>query len=517
MADAETRKFSEYVVPNMATNLVRTLLTALLGLMLTPFYIGELGEAWRILPLAVSVTAYVLLVTDEMTNAFSRYLVVAVHGGDRKEANKVYTTTVLGVGRIVAISIPFVILIAWISPYVFNADAGSEGSIQLLFLMILSSTMLVAFSACFNGIFTVFNKLYILNIARILFLSFQALFVVIFFLFKPSLEAIGASHVIASIIFFFLVWYFSRRLCPDLKIDRGSFDKKLIKEMGGLGIWIIVNRVGMLMFIQASLIMVNIFAPELGVDFGIVAVFISMTGNAFMVMTTALSPLFYLNYATKNIENLVRIAKTAVKVIGMLMAFPIAYICIFSPQILTAWLPNDLTHISGIVFMMFTVQVAVSAMNALETIPVLYMRVKEVAVVTVFVGIVSVMLTAFVLTMTDLGLIGVAAVWTASMFVLNVIMYPLMIARMIPVRWHTFLLPLISGHLALICCIAVGMVFSFFYTIPSTWFAILTSFLIGFVLYMGFVFTIGLNKEDKGMVRGILPSFIGRFIPKWML
>ena len=518
MAEADGDKFSEYVVPNMATNLVRTLLTALIGLVLTPFYIGELGEdVWRILPLAISVTSYVLIVTDEMTNAFSRYLVVAIHGHDENESNRVYTTTVLGVCRVVAISIPAILLISWISPYVFNAAPGAETSIQLLFLMILSSTMFIAVSACFNGIFTVFNKLYLLNSAKILYLILQVAFVVVFFVANPSLEAIGVSYMISAIVFLFLIWYMSKRLCPELKVNRRSYDSQLIREMGGLGIWTILNRVGMLMFIQASLIVVNVFSASDGADFGTMAILISMIGNAFMVLTTALAPLFYLNYATKNIENMIKIARTAMKFVGIFMAFPIAYVCIFSPQLLTVWLPNDPTHLSGMIFLMFAVQVAVSAMNVLETIPVLYMKVKKIALMTTLIGVANVLLAVLVLTVTDIGLMGVAIVWTASMFVLNVVVYPLAIARMTSVGWHTFLTPLIPGHVWFIVCIVIGLGVSVFYTLPSTWFAVLTSFFAGFLIYCVVMFRIGLNRDEKDMVKGVLPQFLVKRMPKWML
>lgn len=504
----------------MVTNVIRTLLTALIGLLLVPYYIDELGIAvYGILPLATSVTSYVLVVSDEITNAFSRYLVISIHDGDEKETNRVYTTTVIGLGKMVLVVAPVVILISLASPYIFQIGPSSALSVQLMFLMILSSALVISFSACFNSIYTAFNKMYILYTVRIAYILIQVALIVGFFLiFGPSLEMIGLAYVISGVIFFVMVWITAKRLCPALKLDHSLYDRGLLKEIGNLGIWTVLNRLGLLMFIQTSLIMVNLFmgAEEEG-SFAIVVTMVSMTNTACITITTVIAPFLYLNYATGNKENLIKISRTSMRFIGLLMAFPIAYLCVFSPQILTAWVGEEFAYLSKMIFIMFAIQLAVCVVSVLEVIPVLYLKIRSVATVTLMIGGLNIFFAAAVLYFTDMGTMGVAIVWTLAMFVLNVLFYPIAIAKMTSSKWSAFLSPMIPGHVALVICVGAGMIISHFYTLPSTWFAILTSFILGFVLYAVIALSLGLGKEDKKTIRGVLPQSMTRLIPRWML
>ena len=502
------------------TNIIRTVLAASFGLILVPFYIGQLGiAAYAVLPLATTITSYVLVVSDEITNAFSRYLVIAIHGNDQRETNKVYTTTLIGLGRTVMIIVPVVVLVSSISPYVFQIGPSSAASVQLMFLMILLSALLVSFSSCFNSIYTAFNKMYILYTLRIGYLVIQVLIIIgSFFVFGPRLEYIGLAYLVSGVIFGVLVWITSKRLCPTLKVERSLYSKTLLKEMGGIGVWTVLNRVGLLMFIQASLILVNVFlGAEEQARFAIVATLISMTNTACITITTVIAPFLYLNYAKDNKENLIKISKTAMRFIGLIVAFPIAYLCVFAPQILTVWVGASFSDMSDVIIVMFSVQLAICVVSVLEVIPVLYLRIRSVALVTLAIGVLNIIITAAVLAITGFGTMAAAVVWTLAMMVLNVIFYPLIIAKMTESGWTTFLKPLIPGHVALVICAVIGYVFIQFFTLPSTWLAVLGLFFVLYIVYLALALSLGLSCEDKDVIRSGLSERITKIIPRWLL
>ncbi|MDR3075480.1 MAG: hypothetical protein LBU30_05545 [Candidatus Methanoplasma sp.] len=520
MTEAEHKEFSKYLAPNMVTNVIRTVLTALLGLLLVPYFIDELGSAvYAILPLATSVTSYVLVVSDEVTNAFSRYLVISIHGDDEKEAGRVYTTAVLGLGKVILTVAPVVVILSLASPYVFQIGPSSVASVQMMFLMILSSALLLSFSSCFNSIYTAFNKMYILNTIRSIHISLQVILTVSFFvMFGPSLEMIGLAYVISGAVFLVMVLVSTRRVCPTLRFDRSSYDRALLKEMGGIGVWSVMNRVGFLMLIQASMIMVNIFlGTEEQTGFAIVATMVSMTNTACITITAVIAPFLFRSYANGDRKNLIRISRVSMKFIGLVIAFPIAFLCVFSPQILTVWVGEYYSDLSGIVFIMFLVQSAVCAVSVLETIPVLYLKIRSVALFTLSVGFMNITLTAAVLMFTDLGTLGAAIVWTAAMFVLNVLFYPYVIARMTSSGWTEFLKPMIPGHIALVICMAVGLISSRYITLPATWSAILSVFFVAYAAYAVVAVSFGLSRDDKDCIRSVMPQSLMRIMPRWML
>jgi membrane protein EpsK len=520
MAEAQARDFSSYVGMNMLTNIVRTVLAALLGLFLVPFYISELGGAvYAILPLATSVTTYVLVISDEITNAFSRYLVISLHEDGGEGASRVYTTAVIGLAKTILAVAPIVVLVSIVSPYVFQIGPSSAFSVQMMFLMILSSALAISFSACFNSIYIAFNKMYVLYTIRIAYLLIQVAMVIGFFvMFGPSLELIGLAYVISGAIFFVLVKISSKRLCQTLRFDRSLYSRDLLKEMRGVGAWTVLNKLALLMFIQTSLIIVNLFiGAEEETEFAIVATLISMTNTACITITTVIAPLQYRNYATDDRDKLMRISKTAMRFIGLVTAFPIAFLCIFSPQILTVWVGESFSHLSEIIIIMFSVQLAVCVISVLEVLPVLYLGIRKVAWVTLLAGALNIIAAVAVLKFTDMGMAGVAVVWTVVMLALNVLYYPLVIAKMTSSGWTTFLRPMVPGHVALIICLVAGWAATRFFTLPSAWTAVLVLFFAGYAAYTVAAFALGLSREDKDAVRGTLPGPIAKIIPRWML
>ncbi len=519
MTEAEGGEFSKYLVPNMVTNVARTLLTALIGLMLVPFFIGELGiGVYGILPLATSVTAYVIIISDELTNAFSRSLIIALHRGDWDESNKVYTTTVIGLGKIVLMLVPVIVIISVASPYIFQTGPSSAAGVQLLFLMTLSSALLLSFSACFNGIFTAYNKMYILYTARMAHILLQVVLILLFFNMNgASLEMVGAAYAVSGVALFLVIWIASKRLCPHLRIERPRYDRTLLREMSSLGMWTITSRLGLLMFIQASMVIVNIFmGAEEVAGFAIVANLISMTNTACMTITAATAPFLFRSYAEGDMENVIKISKVSMRFIGLFVAFPIAYLCIFSPQILVAWVGGEFSYLSQMVVVMFLVQLAVCIASVLETIPILLIKMRPVAYLTLSVGAGNIIIAAVAVSFLGLETMGVAIVWTISMFVLNVLLYPYVIARMTSLEWSAFLKPMIPGHIALAACLAIGWVATQFFTLPTTWTAILGVFFIAYAVYFVAALSLGMKRDDKDVLRSVMPAPLAKRIPRWL-
>ena len=65
MGSQSSDKFTSKVSLNMVTNVVRTVLMAVIGLLMVPYYIGEFGlAAYAILPLATSLTSYFISIAD---------------------------------------------------------------------------------------------------------------------------------------------------------------------------------------------------------------------------------------------------------------------------------------------------------------------------------------------------------------------------------------------------------------------------------------------------------------------
>jgi membrane protein EpsK len=360
------------------------------------------------------------------------------------------------------------------------------------------------------------NKMYALHSARIVYTLVQLAFILVLFeCVGPSLEYIGVAYLLSACLFTVLIWAVSKRINPDLRYRRHLYDPHLLKEMGGLGMWTILTTIGVLMFIQTSLVLVNIFLGEHeGGSFALITIMISMTNTTCMTLTTIIAPLLYHQYARGDIGTLTAISKASMRFIGLLMAFPVAYLCIFATQILELWSKGEFSGSTDILFIMFVVQIGVCAVSTLEVIPIIYLKIRPVAIATVLFGLINIVGTVLVLQFTDWGIIGAAAVWTVTMLALNFGYYPLFMSRLLSLKWHTFLKPLVPGYLAMAACFAVGLTVTHFWTLPTTWAAVLISFSVLFVIYLMVAFTMGLGKEDKKLIMKVMPNVVKKLVAR---
>ena len=162
LKETASDSFSSKVSHNMLSNIVRTVLMALIGLLMVPYYLDEFGLAtYAILPLATTVTNYFLIISDSVANAFSRYTVIAIQNRDNDGTNRVFSTSVIGLGKCMVLMLMFSILVSVAAPYVFQTGESSSGDVQSMFLMIMVASMVISFSASLGSVYMAYNKLYI--------------------------------------------------------------------------------------------------------------------------------------------------------------------------------------------------------------------------------------------------------------------------------------------------------------------------------------------------------------------
>ena len=70
---------------------------------------------------------------------------------------------------------------------------------------------------------------------------------------------------------------------------------------------------------------------------------------------------------------------------------------------------------------------------------------------------------------------------------------------------------LTSAYLSFIVAVAIGLLIRQFYTLPSTWMAILLSATFSFGIYLIIMFRFMFNDDEKRMMETFLPGFLQRF------
>ena len=515
MAGTQFDSFSSRVSLNMVTNIVRTVIMALVGFLMVPYYIGEFGlSTYAIIPLVTTITTYFLAMSDSLANAFTRYMAVAVQQGDVDTANRTYTSSTIGMLKCIAALMPVVLLVSVLAPYIFDVGEAHSLDVQLAFFMILVSSLMLSFSACMGSVFMAHNKMYITYTGRIIHCVLQVGLVLAFFLFtEPSLTLIGVSYVVSTAVFLIIMAVYLRRECPQIRFSRSCYDPHLLRKMSGLGLWAIICEFGSLMFIQASMIVVNLMVGSTAQgSFSVAANVISMTNTACTSIAAAAMPLAYRCYAQRDTDGMVRILKIFTKFVGLFMAFPLAYVMIFAPQVIGIWLGSGYSDIYPMLYIMLPAEVAVCTVNALIEVPVVFERMRPVALATGAFGVLNVLMSVVILTVTDWGVLGVCVSWTVSMLLLKLVFYPLYASKLTSGGLKKYIPSLAYSYVAFAVLLAIGYASTRVFTLPTTWTAVLLSLLVGFLIYFVVMMRLLFNKEERELVTTFLPGFVQRII-----
>ena len=517
--DPKPDSFSSRVSLNMVTNVLRTVIMALVGLLMVPYYIGEFGlAAYAILPLATSLTSYFIAIADSLSSAFTRYMVIALQKGDVEGANRVFNTSFFGLGKMMLILLPIVLVISYASPYIFNVGPSGTFDVQFLFLMVILSSLIVSFCSCITSVFMAYNRLHITYSGRIVHVVSQVAFVFLFFfLVGPSLSLVGLSYILSVLLYVGIILYYFRRMAPEIKLSRRHNDSSLLREMGSLGLWAVVDEMGALLFIQASMILVNLrLGSEIQSSFAIVANVISMMNTACAAIAVTAIPLVYRCYTEGRRDKMVLTLDVFSKFVGVMMAFPMAYLLIFAPQVLEVWLGPGYDGLIPMLWMMVPAQVAVCASYPLLQVPVMYKKVRGMAMLTISLGVLNILLGLALVEFTDLGVFGVCLAWTVTTLVLRFIVYPVYSSRLMEVRVWSLMRPMMWSYVMFVVSLVPCAVIGYFLDIPATWAGVILSLLLMFFVYMVVTIRSVFNESERREVLTYVPGPVQKLLSKFL-
>ena len=510
-------KFSQRTSLNLVTEILCVVLTTIIGLVMVPYYIDQLGmAAYAVVPLANSVSSYMIIVANCFGNAINRFLVVALEKKCAEDANRTYSTSLMLMVMIAAVLLPVTAVIAYLSPYIFDVPDGSYDSVRILFLCEFWSSIFLNFGTCFNTTMMVYNKTYVVNSIRSSYLIIQIVgTVAAFMLFGPKLEYIGYSYMIGIFVYILASYIVMKKGFPDLRFDRKLSEHAHMMEIGKLAVWSALVRIGNLMFLQASLIISNILlGSEVQGGFSLVVSMVSMVGTACTAFTNIFTPFYYRFYSENDMGSLVKIALLGIKFLSLLIAMPLAYVCVFSPEIFDFWVGSEYEYLKDTVWIMFLLLTFNSVSGVIDVIPTIMLKVNQAALITGLTGALNIILSVAFVVFTDWGILGIAAGYMVSMFVRNGVVFPVFIARIVGAKWHTFFLPMVGGFVYYLIGVAYTYAISLVWDVHGTLLSVAVSFFVMFFVFAYIAMRLGLRKDERLALGQAMPSSMAKVFVK---
>jgi O-antigen/teichoic acid export membrane protein len=513
-ADQTNRRFAAQLPRNLAANIAYFLVNIVIGVLLVPYFINTLGvAAYGIIPLVTSITGYVAIVVQSLNTAVSRFLTVDLQQGDYAAANKTFNTALFGLTVVILLMVPVILVVAYFAPSIFHVPAGQETGAILLFLGVSAAFLIRSWSGNFTVQLFAYNRLDLQNLVNLTNLIVQTgLIVLLFTLLGPDLGLVGGAYLAGAVVASGFSVVFARRVCPYLRISIHSFDRRRVRDLCGMGWWVVINQIGSLLFVQIDLIVVNLlFGATSAGEYAIALQGAILLRAVAGVLSGVLTPTILSCYARKQTETLIRVTKSAVKLMGLAMALPIGLLCGLGPLLLTVWVGEEFTFL-GPLMVLLTVHLVVNvSVRPLFSINVAYNRVRVPGIVTFFMGIGNFGLAVALPLLTGLGYYGVAAAGAIVLTLKNAFFTPWYATRVLGVGGHTFTRSMFPGIVATgligIAAATLGSVLQ----LPS----LVTLAIVGAAIslvYLVVVWELGLNGFERGLFESYLPPALRRVI-----
>lgn len=514
-------QFSKRFSKNVFTNVIYFIINLFVGLALVPFFLDSLGTAaYGLIPLATSITSYIVLVIDSVNSSVSRFLTIDLQKGDVDAANKTYNTALFGTLIIILCLVPIALLVAWIAPSFFNIGTESAISVFLLFAFVFGSALVRAWSSNFMVTLFAQNRLDLRNYVNIVNTGGQALLIVILFIvFTPSLELVGFSYFAAALSALLLAIFFSRKTCPYLHLAPKLFSQRIFRSIGGMSFWVLTDSIGVLLRYQIALMMVNkMFGENMGTEYSLALQWFNLLIAVASLVSNVFTPMLYSYYAAGDKENLLKYSQFATKIMGLSMALPIALVCIFTPQLMTIWVGAEFAHLSILVWIIVAPCLVKIQAGCISPIYGAHNKVRFPALVNIVIGIITPILAYGLASIPAFGMYGIAAACSFSIIFIAVVMIPLYTAYLMKKPLTTYYKVILPGIVALFILFASGYVVSnLLYAIISPYLVMVGLSIIIAVIYGLFVLRVMLNSDERGLIRSCVPKNIEKYIPTWIL
>ncbi|HOB19052.1 MAG TPA: oligosaccharide flippase family protein [Candidatus Methanoculleus thermohydrogenotrophicum] len=512
--DQTNRRFAAQLPRNLAANIAYFLVNIVIGVLLVPYFINTLGvAAYGIIPLATSITGYVAIVVQSLNTAVSRFLTVDLQRGDYAAANRTFNTALVGLTVVILLMIPVILVVAYFAPSIFHVPAGQETGAILLFLGVSAAFLIRSWSGNFTVQLFAYNRLDLQNLVNLTNLIVQTgLIVLLFTLLGPDLGLVGGAYLAGAIVASGVAIVLARRVCPYLRISIRSFDRRRVRDLCGMGWWVVINQIGSLLFLQIDLIVVNLlFGATSAGEYAIALQWVILLRAVAGVLSGVLTPTILSCYARKQTETLIRVTKSAVKLMGLAIALPIGLVCGLGPYLLTVWVGEEFAFLAPLMVLL-TVHLAVNlAVLPLFPINVAYNRVRVPGIVTFFMGIGNFGLAIALPLLTGLGYYGVAAAGAIVLTLKNAFFTPWYATRVLGVGAHTFTRSMLPGIVATVLIGVAAATLGAVLSLPALVTLAVAGAAISLV-YLVIVWELGLNGFERGLFESYLPPALRRII-----
>lgn len=492
---------------NVSSSFILLVAQALANFWLTPFFIGYLGiAAYGMVPLVNTLIAYIQIFTNALNSAVSRFLSIELEKKDFSTANKTFNTALFGIIGIAVVLLPIVILISVFFSSIFNVPVGWEIDSGWLFAFVAITLFITAIASNFAVSPFIQSQFVFSNLVEFIALSSRVGLLIFLFAFFPArLWFVGGGVLLYGLVILIGFYFLWRKLTPELRVQVTAFDRSRLNKISGMGGWVFVNLLGVTLLNRVDLIVINaFFGAALTGSYGAIAQLTILLGRLVTALTRVVRPIFLTKFAQEDFSGLRTLASQSVKLLGLVLALPVGFLCGYSRPFLRIWLGSSFEHLSPLLIMLvfhLSLNLSVSILLFVQNT---YNKVKWPGILTLVSGGLNLVLAILFAKWSQLGMIGVALAGVITWTFKNSVYVPIYTARIMKLPWWSYLTDLIPVALGTLFVGLVSYGITQFH-FSDNWLTLLGSGVIISLLYSFMVWTVGLNRSDRKLLMSLIP------------
>ncbi len=411
-------------------------------LVLTPYITRTVGtEAYGFVTLARQFTQYATIVTTALNTYAARYIGLAYHRKDLREAGMYFASVFwgnfyIGLG-LYALSLVLILFLEQL----ISVPAFLVADVKVLFLLSFSAFLVTTLFSVFGCAGYVCDRMDLKGAFKTLsYIANAAVLIISYLLFPARVLYVGIGTLAAALVIALSDLWMSRRLLPMLSTVRENYSFQAVRRLVREGFWASFNMVGNLLNSGLDLLVCNQMLSSLAMgQLAIAKTMDTIVQSLYTVVDQAFIPRFLQSYARQGTGELLKELRTSMKVSGLLANLTFAGFAALGLPFYRLWIPGeDTLLLYRLTLVTIMTCIPNGAMHPLYYIYALKLRQRFPCYVTLAGGLFNVAGMYVLIRYAGMGVYAVAGTTVAVMSFINFVSNPLYMAHVLELPARTF-------------------------------------------------------------------------------
>lgn len=498
---------NKQLVINLLAQLVGFVVNFGVGFFLSPFIIKNVGsEAYGFVSLGNNFVTYASLLSTALNSMASRFVTINYVKKDYKNASSYFSSVFFSNVILACVFIVPATLIVVFLENIVNISDQLVFDVKILWAFIFLNFLISLIGSVFSVATFATNRLYLSSIRSIISQILRALILFVSFsLFPKHIWFIGVASVVQNLYVMMTNILYTKKLVPQLKIQRKTFDFSKIKELLSSGLWNSINSLGSTLLESLDLLIANLFigSEEMGI-LSVSKTVPSMVSSLIGTTISVFMPTLTYDFANEDIDSMIKDIRISMKITGLFTCVPISVLIICGDSFYSLWQPTlDAKILQTLSILTVSGFMVSGVINIIFNIFTVTNKVKIPAIIQVATGIANTLIVLLLLNITDLGVYAVAGVSSALCIIKNLFIIVPYGCKCMGIKKSTFYPDIFKCLLAIIVSCIIGSIVNNFVNI-SGWFTLII-FAIVYAVISCFVFLcLCTNKSDRLYFKSII-------------